>query len=134
MDSKTTEIFARYFTDGDRELAREVIKFKTEATATREEMRNLSFALGVIVILIPLSMVLHFDEDVRVIAQYLNPAWYGEHGGLPNEPPGATLLCSFFGRMGFVLVLLFLGAASIVHILKTYRINYIYIFNDDPKN
>ena len=61
----------------------------------------------------------------------VNPNWLDYTAG--TYTASTTLLVYEINRMAFFVFLLFVGLGSGMHILRTYKINYIHIFELDPK-
>jgi len=87
-----------------------------------EEVARISFYIGFLVLVIPLNIYLIWSVD---------PV-----SGNPNIDPdvGNWTNIDFIFRLFFFVFLIVLGTASCVQILRAYKINYIYIFEIEPRN
>ena len=88
----------------------------------QEDSRIIFLYLGMLGFLVPMCFYVIFMHK---------PANYN-----PNVDPdiGDWTNIEYIFRLFFFVTLIVLGTASVVQILKTYKINYMYIFEIDPKN
>lgn len=86
-----------------------------------EEVSQISFSLGLLALAIPLNIFLLCVEDT----QWLNRE--------PVSDIGNWLNIGFIFRFFLFADIIIFGTASVVHILKLYKINYIYIFEIEPQ-
>ena len=86
-----------------------------------EEISQISFSLGLLALAIPLNIFLLCVEDT----QWLNRE--------PSSDIGNWLNIGYIFRFFLFFDIIVFGTASVVHILKIYKINYIYIFEIEPR-
>ena len=81
----------------------------------------ISFSLGLLFLAIPLNIFLLCGDDTK---------WLNKE---PESDIGDWLNIGYIFRFFLFADIIIFGTASVVHILKLYKINYIYIFEIEPK-
>jgi hypothetical protein len=82
-----------------------------------------------LLVLIPQILYVLFSDNSKNLAAAVNPGVNFYSFIVPREQ---VFIVFDIGRLNFWFVLLMLGAASGVHILRRYRLNYVHILGIQP--
>lgn len=120
LQEQIVQFYADNFTNGNIQKAKRLLEEKKEFIRT-EEVSQISFSVGLLTLAIPLNIFLLCVEDTQ---------WLSRE---PASDIGNWLNIGYIFRFFLFADIIIFGAASIVQILKAYKINYIYIFEIEPR-